>query len=149
MNLNHLAIFHSVAKAESISRGADRLMISQPAVSKQLSQFERSLGVRLLDRIPRGVRLTEAGRVLSEYAARLFAIESEAETALGELAGLRRGRLRLGASTTIGVYLLPEIFVRFRTDYPLIHASLDVIGSRATFDRGRVGSWFHRSAHCF
>jgi DNA-binding transcriptional LysR family regulator len=135
MNLNHLSIFQAVAQAGSVSRGAERLMISQPAVSKQLLHLERSLRVRLLDRIPRGVRLTEAGRVLSEYAARLFAIESEAATALGELAGLRRGRLRLGASTTIGVYLLPEIFVRFRTDYPLIHASLEVIGSAAVAQR--------------
>jgi DNA-binding transcriptional LysR family regulator len=129
MNLNHLAIFHAVAQTGSVSRGADRLMISQPAVSKQLSQLERSLGTRLLDRGSRGVRLTEAGQLLNDYAGRIFGLESEAESALSELAGLRRGRLRLGASTTIGVYLLPEIFVRFRTDLPLIRTSLEVVGS--------------------
>lgn len=131
MNLNHLAIFRAVAAEQSISRGAERLMISQPAVSKQLAQFERQLKVKLLDRLPRGIRLTEAGEVLAGYAERLFAIEAEAESALLELRGLRRGRLRLGASTTLGVYLLPEPFVRFREAHPEIHATLEVIGSPA------------------
>jgi DNA-binding transcriptional LysR family regulator len=131
MNLNHLAIFHAVALERNVSRGAGRLMISQPAASKQLLQLERSLGVKLFDRVPKGVRLTEAGELLARYAARLFAIEAEAESAIQELRGLRRGRLRLGASTTLGVYLLPDVFVRFRRNYPDIHASLEVIGSAA------------------
>src|SRR5437868_6918270 len=111
MNLGHLAIFRAVAEEKSVSRGAERLMVSQPAVSKQLAQLERSLGVRLLDRHPRGVRITAAGEVLLTYARRIFAAEAEAEAAIEELRGLRRGRLRVGASTTIGVYLLPEVFV--------------------------------------
>ena len=78
MNLNHLAIFHAVAASGSVSRGAQQLHISQSAVSKQLSEFERALGVPLFDRLPRGVRLTEAGRLLVGYANRLFAIEAEA-----------------------------------------------------------------------
>jgi DNA-binding transcriptional LysR family regulator len=131
MNLSHLAIFHAVAKERSISRGAERLLVSQPAVSKQLSQFERSLETRLVDRLPRGIRLTEAGEVLAAFAERIFSLELEAANALKELHGLRRGRLRIGASTTIGVYLLPEPFVRFRRENPDIDTSLDVIGSRA------------------
>lgn len=129
MNLSYLAIFRAVAAERSISRGADRLMVSQPAVSKQLAQFERQLKVKLFDRLPRGIRLTEAGQVLISYAERLFAIEAEAENALLELRGLRRGRLRLGASTTLGVYLLPKPFVRFQEAHPEIHATLEVIGS--------------------
>ena len=131
MNLGHLLIFHAVADERSISRAAERLMISQPAASKQLAQLERSLGVRLLDRLPRGIRLTEAGELLASYAQKLFAIEAEAEIALLELRGMRRGRLRLGASTTLGVYLLPEPFVRFRETYPEIQITLEVIGSPA------------------
>jgi DNA-binding transcriptional LysR family regulator len=106
-------------------------MISQPAVSKQLAQLERNLGVKLLDRLPRGIRLTEAGALLAGYADRLFAVEAEAENALLELRGLRRGRLRLGASTTLGVYLLPDAFVRFKKAHPEIDLSLEVIGSPA------------------
>jgi DNA-binding transcriptional LysR family regulator len=131
MNLNHLAIFHAVAQERNVSRGAGRLMISQPAASKQLLQLERALGVKLFDRVPKGVRLTEAGELLAGYAARLFAIEAEAEAAMQDLRGLRRGRLRIGASTTLGVYLLPDAFVRFRRAFPQVRSTLEVIGSAA------------------
>ena len=134
MNLNHLAIFHAVAMERSISRGAERLMVSQPAVSKQLAQLERSLGTRLLDRFPRGVRLTEAGELLAGYARRIFALETEAGLAVDEVRGLRRGRLRIGASTTLGVYLLPEMFVRFTQQHPEVQTRFDVAGS-ATVER--------------
>src|SRR3546814_1439298 len=82
MNLNHLAIFQAVAAVNSVSGGARRLNISQSAVSKQLAEFERSVGVSLFQRLPRGMRLTEAGRMLQGFANRLFAIEAEAEHAL-------------------------------------------------------------------
>ncbi|MEN8665054.1 MAG: LysR family transcriptional regulator, partial [Polycyclovorans sp.] len=108
MNLNHLAIFHAVAASGSVSRGAQQLHISQSAVSKQLSEFERALGVPLFDRLPRGVRLTEAGRLLVGYANRLFAIEAEARHALGDLKQHARGSITIGASRTIGSYLLPQ-----------------------------------------
>src|SRR3546814_5289236 len=66
MNLNHLAIFQAVAAVNSVSGGARRLNISQSAVSKQLAEFERSVGVSLFQRLPRGMRLTEAGRMLQD-----------------------------------------------------------------------------------
>ena len=105
MNLNHLAIFHAVAREGSITLGAERLHISQPAVSKQLQELEKSLGTLLFDRLPRGVRLTETGELLESYARRLFGLEAEAESALAEMRGLERGRLAVGASMTIGGYI--------------------------------------------
>jgi len=126
MNLNHLGIFRAVAETKSISRGAERLMISQPAVSRQLGQFEKSLNVALLERLPRGVRLTHAGEVLAEYARQIFALEDLAEAAMKELAGGTRGRLRVGASTTIAVYLLPEAIVAFGQSHPGIQIALEV-----------------------
>lgn len=126
MNLNHVALFLAVAEEGSISRGADRLFISQPAVSKQLAELERSLGTRLFDRLPKGVQLTEAGEVLLGYARRLFALEKEAETVLSELQGLARGRLAVGASTTIGGYLLPGILAGFHRRYPSIEVHLEI-----------------------
>lgn len=134
MNLNHLNIFYAVAEEGSISRGAERLYISQPAVSKQLAEFERALGTPLFDRLPKGVRLTEAGRVLQGYARRLFALEAEAERALRELRGLERGRLAIGASTTIGGYLLPPVLARFHTAYPAVEVYLE-IGNTETIQR--------------
>lgn len=129
INLAHLAVFHAVASEGSVSRGAERLMVSQPAVSKQLRQLERSLGASLFDRLPKGVRPTAAGELLADYARRIFALEAEAAKALAELRGLRRGSLSVGASTTIGVYLLPEVFVRYRRAYPDVHMHMEVANS--------------------
>ena len=78
---------------KSISRAGERLMVSQPAVSKQLRLLERALGTKLVDRESKGVRLTAAGEVLSGYARRIFALAEDAEQAMAELQGLRRGRL--------------------------------------------------------
>src|SRR6478609_9941912 len=98
MNFGHLAVFHAVAEAGSVSRAAERLMVSQPAVSKQLGLLERSLKTVLVDRLPRGVRLTAAGELLAGYARRIFALAEEAERAMGELAGVHRGRLAVAAT---------------------------------------------------
>lgn len=126
MNRNHLALFQAVAEEGSFSRGAERLFISQPAVSKQIAEFERALSTRLFDRVPKGVQLTESGELLLGYARRLSALEEEAEQAMGELHGLTRGRLRVGASLTIGAYVLPEVFGAFRERYPGVELSLEI-----------------------
>ncbi len=131
MNLNHLAIFQAVAASGSVSGGARELHISQSAVSKQLAEFERTLGVVLLDRLPRGVRPTEAGRLLLGYANRLFAIEAEATQALGDLQQLGRGRLAIGASRTIGGYMLPETLAAFARRHPGVELSLQVENTQA------------------
>ena len=130
MNLNHLAIFQAVADAGNITAGAERLHISQPAASKQLQELECSLGVALFERLPRGVRLTEAGELLASYARRLFALEAEAEMALAELKGLERGRLSIGASVTIGSYLLPQILARFHGSYPGLNLSVEIANTK-------------------
>lgn len=113
MNRNHLALFHTVARAGGISRGAAAAHISQPAVSKQIAELEQSLGVRLLDRLARGCRLTEAGKILADYAERWRALEDGAARAIEEYRGLKRGRIAVGASQTIGGYLLPSVIAEF------------------------------------
>jgi DNA-binding transcriptional LysR family regulator len=118
MNLNHLAIFHAVARAGSMTRGAEQLDISQPAVSKQVQELEGALGVHLFDRIGRRVHLSRAGEVLADYARRLFALAHEAEEAMADVRAAGRGRLAIGASTTIGTYLLPGVVATFWRRYP-------------------------------
>ena len=134
MNLNHLSIFQAVAARGSISSGAQRLHLSQSAVSKQLGEFERTLGVNLFDRLPRGVRLTEAGRLLQGYANTLVAVEAEAEAAIRDLRGGVRGRLRLGASRTVGAYLMPALLAQFRRAHPDVEIFLQV-ESTGTIER--------------
>ena len=130
MNRNHLAIFHAVAEGESFSKGAERLMVSQPAVSKQVRELERSLGTPLFDRLPKGIRLTGAGEVLAGYARRMAAVEDEAGRAMAELRGLRRGRLAVGASLTIGTYLLPELLGAFRRRWPDVELRAEIGNTR-------------------
>jgi DNA-binding transcriptional LysR family regulator len=129
LNLNHLAIFDAVAAEGSVTRGAAKLMITQPAVSKQLAVLERQLGVELLERLPRGVRLTEEGKLLARYARQIFALRDEAQAALVDIHNLSRGTLRIGASTTIGTYLIPDSMVRFRRSYPGIRTYVDIARS--------------------
>src|SRR5262249_3507497 len=126
MNLNHLAIFHAVAQTGSMTGGAERLGISQPAVSKQVQEFEKVLGVHLFDRIGRRVHLSQAGEVLADHARRLFALAQEAEEAVAEVRAVGRGRLVIGASTTIGTYLLPGVVAEFWRRYPNVEVLVEI-----------------------
>jgi DNA-binding transcriptional LysR family regulator len=126
MNLHHLAIFHAIAETGSISACAERMHISQPALSRQLRAFEQRVGVVLFERLPRGMRLTEAGEVLRDYAGRLFEIARTAEAAVRELSDGRQGHLSIGASNTVGTYILPSLVARFRRRYPAVGISMFV-----------------------
>jgi DNA-binding transcriptional LysR family regulator len=118
MNLNHLAVFHAVAQAGGMTLGAGRLDVSQPAVSRQVGELERALGLSLFDRVGRRVRLSRAGELLADYARRLFALAHEAEEAMADVRAVGRGRLVIGASTTIGTYLLPGVLAAFARRHP-------------------------------
>ena len=126
MNRNHLALFLAVAQAGGISQGAVAARISQPAVSKQIAELEDALGVRLLDRLPRGCRLTEAGKILADHAQRWRSLEDDAARAIEEYRGLKRGRLAIGASLTIGGYLLPGVIAEFHKKFPEIELQLEI-----------------------
>lgn len=126
LNLNHLAIFKAVAESGSIGGGAAHLHISQPAVSKQLKEFEHTLGLALFDRLPKGVRLTAAGERLLVFARRIAAAEGAAEQTLAEMRDLHAGRLAVGASTTIGNYLLPTLLAQYRRMWPGIEIALEI-----------------------
>ncbi len=134
MNLNQLRVFHAVAQAGSITAAAQALKVSQPAVSKQLGELENALGALLVDRLPRGVRLTAAGRGLAEHAARIFAIELTAQTELAALLGGTRGQLAVGASTTIGSYLVPRVFGAFQRRHPAVELELQIGNTAAVHD---------------
>lgn len=130
MNRNHLALFQAVARAGSISGGAAAVRVSQPAVSKQIAELEGALGVRLLDRLPRGCQLTEAGKILADYAHRWHSLEQDAVRAIEEYRGLKRGRLAIGASMTIGGYLLPKVMTEFHRRFPEIELQLEIANTQ-------------------
>ena len=118
LSLRLLRIFLVAAEHNNFSRAAEILYVSQPAVSKSIQELEQQVGLILFDRSRRVLALTEAGHLLYQYAQHLFAVEKAAEIALDQLRGLERGHLALGASRTIGTYLLPPLLSRFHRAYP-------------------------------
>ena len=130
MTLRQLRTFKAVADLSSFSLAAHQLRLSQPSVSYQVKELEEALGLPLLDRLGKRVELTEAGSVLYGYARRTLDVLDEAALALEEMRGIKRGSLRVGASTTVGIYILPAALGAFKKLHPGLVISLE-IGSRA------------------
>lgn len=126
MNFTHLAAFQAVVETGSVTAAAERLHVSQPALTREIRQLEERLGAVLFDRLPRGMQATEAGRLLAGYASQIFRLADAAETALAELGGLVRGRLAVAASRTTGAYLLPPIVAAYRQRHPGVELALSV-----------------------
>lgn len=128
LNLYKLDIFAQVVAAGSFSGAADRLLMSQSGVSQHVQDLEHALGVALFVRGPRGVRLTPAGSKLYDYAGRILALAAEAEAELTDVAQLTEGRLLVGATPGVGVYVLAEWVQSFRGRYPnltiLLHTDI-------------------------
>ncbi|HWQ12235.1 MAG TPA: transcriptional regulator CynR [Roseiflexaceae bacterium] len=118
MELRQLRYFLTVAEEGHFTRAAERLYISQPALSQQIRQLEAELGAVLLDRAGRRVRLTDSGEVVAHYARRALQELDAAQVALGELAGLRRGSLAVGVVQTVNAYLMPRAVAAFATAHP-------------------------------
>lgn len=130
LTLRQLRTFKTVAELSSFSAAAQRLKLSQPSVSYQVKELEEALGVPLLDRLGKRVQLTEAGILLHGYVRQMLGVLDEATIAIEELRGIQRGSLRVGASTTVGIYLLPAALGAFKKLHPGLVISLE-IGSRA------------------
>ena len=130
VTLRQLRTFKTVADLASFSAAAQRLKLSQPSISYQVKELEETLGLPLLDRLGKRVRLTEAGNVLYGYARRMLDVLDEATVAIEEMRGIKRGTLRVGASTTVGIYLLPAALGAFKKEHPGLVISLE-IGTRA------------------
>lgn len=118
MDLEALRSFYHVARERSFSRAARILHVSQPAMSVRVKTLERELGERLFDRARKGVALTEAGAVLFRSAEKIFADVEEALARLAELRQSGSGRVRIGCSDTVSLYLLPPVLKKFRRSYP-------------------------------
>ena len=129
MELAELQVFLAVAADRSFSKAALRLHRTQSAVSQAIRRLEDDLGERLIDRSSREGRLTDAGRVLQEYADRLIRLADETETAVHELRDLQRGRLLIGANESTVHSLLPLI-ARFHERHPAVHVDVRRVHAR-------------------
>jgi DNA-binding transcriptional LysR family regulator len=119
MELSALQVFYTVATEKSFSRAADKLNRTQPAISLAVQRLESELGEKLLDRTGREVLLTDAGRVVLEYAKRFQNIDRELRVSLAELRDRAAGRLVVGANESTALYLLQHI-QQYRRRYPKI-----------------------------
>jgi DNA-binding transcriptional LysR family regulator len=135
MDTRQLAAFCAVVERRSFSQAAERLGVTQPAVSLQIRSLEERLGQRLLDRSGRRVEPTEAGLVLYRGAQRLLALEEQLveQVAAGE-GGELRGRLEIGASSGPGGSVLPPLLCEFARRHPGLTVALSVFDTQTVVD---------------
>jgi DNA-binding transcriptional LysR family regulator len=130
MTLTQLRTFVAVAAAGSIHEAADRLCVSQPAVSAAVASLQAEVGVGLVAREGRGLRVTPAGVVYARYARQILGLLDEAAAAAAGELHAERGKLRLAAVTTAGEHVLPKALASFRAQYPDAEIVLEV-GNRS------------------
>ncbi len=131
MDIASLQAFITVADTASFSQAAQRLFLTQPAVSKRVAQLEQELDSRLFDRIGRTITLTEAGRALLPSARRILAEVDNSKRVLHNLAGEVSGPLTIGTSHHIGLHRLPGILRRYSEQYPQVRLDLHFMDSEA------------------
>jgi len=131
MDIANLRTFVAVAESRSFSLAAERLHLTQPAVSKRIQALEANLDTRLLDRIGRQIVLTEAGRELLPRARHILLELKDSRRAIANLAGHVTGVLRIGTSHHIGLHHLPPVLRSFVTRYPDVDLDLQFMDSEA------------------
>jgi DNA-binding transcriptional LysR family regulator len=124
MLLNQIAAFIETAERQSVSRAAEALFISQPALTARLKALEADLGARLFVRTPRGMRLTDAGSAFLPYAVRALETLTDGRMQVNALERGGAGRLVIGAAPAVSTYVLPPLLKRFSEGYPRVSISV-------------------------
>src|SRR4051794_17702770 len=124
LDVRRMKVLREVARCGSFSAAAESLAYTQSAVSQQIAALEREAGMVLVDRGPRGIRLTEAGEALVRHADEILNRLAVAEAELEAIAGLRGGRLRIASFQSAGSTLMPRAIAEFRRRHPAIDLTL-------------------------
>ena len=128
--LQQLRILKAVATEKNFTKAAEILYISQPSLSKQIKTLEKNLDILLINRENNKISLTENGKVFLQYSERILALCEESCRALIDLKNGDRGSLTVGASQTIGTYLMPRVLALFAQNYPQIDLKVQVNSTR-------------------
>ena len=128
--LQQLRILKAIATEKSFTRASELLYISQPSLSKQIKSLEKNLNIVLINRKKNKISLTENGKIFLQYSERILALCEESCRALIDLKNGERGKLIVGASQTIGTYLLPRVLALFAKNYPQIDIKVQVNSTR-------------------
>jgi len=124
--LQQLRILKALATEKNFTKAAQLLHLSQPSVSKQIKRLEKNLDILLINRENNQISLTENGKVFLQYSERILALCEESCRALIDLKNGDRGNLTVGASQTIGTYLMPRVLALFAQNYPQIDLKVQV-----------------------
>ncbi|RCL24516.1 LysR family transcriptional regulator [Pseudomonas sp. AFG_SD02_1510_Pfu_092] len=134
MDLANLSAFIAIAETGSFSGAAERLFLTQPAISKRIAGLEQQLDVRLFDRLGREVTLTEAGRALLPRAYQILNVLDDTRRALTNLSGEVSGRLTLATSHHIGLHRLPPLLRAFTRQHPAVALDIQFMDSEQAYD---------------
>jgi DNA-binding transcriptional LysR family regulator len=127
LNVNQLRSFYSAAKAQSITKAAEELMVTPAAITSQVKQLEGNLGLRLLFRSGNAMRLTESGAAVFEKIRKIFEDLDNLELLIADISKRRSGELRIGCSETAAIYVMPKLITAFQSHY---------LGIKLIIDRG-------------
>jgi len=140
MEDHKLKVFCTVAETKSFSKTSEIIHLTQPAVSLQIQALEEMYETKLFDRSSSKVTLTTAGEVLYKYAKDILALYVSAEKVIGEMTGLVKGSITIGAGSTIGNYLLPSVISDFRKAHPKIKVNLFVANMQRVIELLNAGN---------
>lgn len=140
MEDHKLKVFCTVAETKSFSKTSEIIHLTQPAVSLQIQALEEIYETKLFDRSSSTVTLTPAGEVLYKYAKEILALYANVEKVIGEITGLVKGSISIGASSTIGNYLLPGVITDFKKTHLKIKIHLLVGNTKRVVDMLNSGS---------
>ncbi len=139
LDVKRMRVLREVAAERSFSAAAQKLGYTQSAVSQQIATLERETGTTLIERNPRGIRLTDAGEALVRHTDGILARIADAEAELEAIAGLGGGRLRLGSFPTAGATLMPRAIAEFNRKHPRVELSLAEADPLESLPRLRAG----------
>ncbi len=135
MNIHQVHIFNIAAKTLSITKTAKKMHLSQPSVSIQIKDLEDSLNVKLFERINRKIALTDAGKVFYTYSERLLNLIDEIDAVMNEFSSGDVGKLVLGTSSTVGIYVLPKYLGEFKEIFPKAEISLMIMNRQEALEQ--------------
>jgi DNA-binding transcriptional LysR family regulator len=127
MNIHQVKIFYVTAQTLSITKTAKQLNLTQPSISIQLKALEDDLNVKLFDRVKQRLFLTDAGKLFYKYAEEMLSLMDKASSVIDAFKAGSAGRLSIGASSTIGLYVLPQYIAEFRNKFPDAGFSISIL----------------------
>ncbi|WP_333653820.1 selenium metabolism-associated LysR family transcriptional regulator [Dissulfurispira sp.] len=134
MEDHKLKVFCTVAETKSFSKTSEIIHLTQPAVSLQIQALEEIYETKLFDRSSSFINLTPAGEILYKYAKDILNLYAEAEKEVGKITGLIKGSITIGASTTIGNYVLPTVIADFKKTHPKIKINVFIGNTKRIVD---------------